>query len=198
MHQNDNETARVVNLAGFVSLCFTVPRDLDEFTPVVRLFIARWSRSPFSQLHSRARIPTISRTPSTIYIFGSLRNDYRQMLFLVEGWKKLVPRGATVTKSAQLRGNFEKQPSVGCVEPTAWCFAFLRLLPVLRARGCVWVVKRAKCRYSLAFISMYIFNNDIAFLSSFYHYSCRYNIRSNLDILFFRKIFTNFDKRNRN
>lgn len=41
MHQNDNETARVVNLAEFVSLCFTVPRDLDEFTPVVRLFIAR-------------------------------------------------------------------------------------------------------------------------------------------------------------
>lgn len=39
MHQNDNEAARVVNLAGFVSLCFTLP--LDEFTPVVILFIAR-------------------------------------------------------------------------------------------------------------------------------------------------------------
>lgn len=41
-----------------------------------------------------------------------------------EGRKKLVARGATATKGAQLRGNFEKQPSVGCVEPTAWSLAF--------------------------------------------------------------------------
>lgn len=180
MHQNDNETARVVNLAGFVSLCFTLPCDLDEFTPVVRLFIARWSRSLFSSYRNfeQGYRQSSERLPSTIYIFGSsLRNDYRRMRF-----RGVEARGATPAKSAQLRGNFEKQPSVGARTD---CLT-LRLSPIASSASRQRV--RVSCKTSqLSLLFRIIFNNVIFFFIIIILTDTTFHVIS----FFFRKDSTN-------
>lgn len=160
MHQNDNEAARVVNLAGFVSLCFTLP--LDEFTPVVILFIARWSRSP---IFSTAVLSITDHLKDSLHLFISLRNDYRRTRF----------RGGAEEARGSWRHRDKRRSTTREFRETTLCWLrrtdcliprfSTRLLPALGARGCVWVVKRANCHYFLTFV---IFSITIQFLFFFF------------------------------